>query len=172
MQLLWFANQDKGKERPRTPRFILVHPSSRSTSSLFSNKQKNSLKNHQDLSNAIQLHLHKQEPTAYYKIQPPEPYRSCITNAEPYCTITNYTPYVICNPTTQLQYEWSLNSLCTISQNTQLSIIGFRLQSIVFPAVVVSCFSAIDWLAWLTNCFLFLVPGLVFSINCIRCSID
>jgi len=29
------GNQDKGKERARTPRFILVHPFSRATSNFF-----------------------------------------------------------------------------------------------------------------------------------------
>jgi len=59
MQQLCYAIQERGKKRQKTPRFILVHPFSRAISSLFANKQRNSLNNHQDKSNPIQLHLHQ-----------------------------------------------------------------------------------------------------------------
>jgi len=84
----WNTIKDEGKEISRTPRFILVHPSSWATSSLFSNKQRISLKDHQDQSKTIQLHL---LPTR-------NPLHT--TTHNPY---TPQKPITVQNPTAQIQ---------------------------------------------------------------------
>jgi len=67
------ANQYEGKKRSRTPRFILVQCSSRATSSLFANKQRISLKYHQDNPIHYNYTCTKQETTTHYNRQPLHP---------------------------------------------------------------------------------------------------
>jgi len=89
-----FKTQFKiGQERVRTPRIVLVHYSSRATSNLFANKQRNSLKN-------TKFKQYNTQTLAPYKNTPLHAAENEITQCRTLLHSYKCKPYIICRQTT------------------------------------------------------------------------